>query len=56
MSAGCAVPGVNLVEQEVSADDFRTHYDLGIGYKEMGLLDALKARYLEDGSWLAELP
>jgi tetratricopeptide (TPR) repeat protein len=28
------------VEQEVGAEDFRTHYDLGIGYKEMGLLDA----------------
>ena len=27
------------VDEEVSADDFRTHYDLGIGYKEMGLID-----------------
>jgi len=27
------------VEQEVDGEDFRTHYDLGIAYKEMGLLD-----------------
>jgi tetratricopeptide (TPR) repeat protein len=27
------------VEAEIGEDDFRTHYDLGIGYKEMGLLD-----------------
>ena len=33
------------VEQEVSGDDFRTHYDLGIGYKEMGLLDAAIAEF-----------
>ncbi|MDH3592346.1 MAG: tetratricopeptide repeat protein, partial [Planctomycetota bacterium] len=33
------------VEEEVGADDFRTHYDLGIGYKEMGLLDAAIAEF-----------
>jgi tetratricopeptide (TPR) repeat protein len=27
------------VEEEVESDDYRTHYDLGIAYKEMGLLD-----------------
>ncbi len=27
------------VAQEVAIDDFRTHYDLGIAYKEMGLVD-----------------
>jgi tetratricopeptide (TPR) repeat protein len=27
------------VAQEVAGDDFRTHYDLGIAYKEMGLVD-----------------
>ena len=27
------------VKREVGSEDFRTHYDLGIGYKEMGLLD-----------------
>jgi tetratricopeptide (TPR) repeat protein len=27
------------VDREVSSDDYRTHYDLGIAYKEMGLLD-----------------
>lgn len=27
------------VEQEVASDDYRTHYDLGIAYKEMGLTD-----------------
>jgi tetratricopeptide (TPR) repeat protein len=26
------------VESEVETDDFRTHYDLGIAYKEMGLI------------------
>ncbi len=32
------------VEREVSADDHRTHYDLGIAYKEMGLVkEALEA-------------
>ena len=31
------------VEDEVGSEDYRTHYDLGIAYKEMGLLDdALK--------------
>ncbi len=28
------------VNEEVASDDFRTHYDLAIGYKEMGLFDA----------------
>jgi tetratricopeptide (TPR) repeat protein len=27
------------VQQEVDSDDYRTHYDLGIAYKEMGLVD-----------------
>lgn len=27
------------VEEEVDSEDHRTHYELGIGYKEMGLLD-----------------
>ncbi len=27
------------VREEVGSEDHRTHYDLGIGYKEMGLLD-----------------
>ena len=33
------------VEEEVDAEDFRTHYDLGIGYKEMGLIDAAIAEF-----------
>jgi tetratricopeptide (TPR) repeat protein len=28
-----------VVEKGVTAEDFETHYDLGIAYKEMGLLD-----------------
>ena len=27
------------VDEELAADDHRTHYDLGIGFKEMGLVD-----------------
>jgi tetratricopeptide (TPR) repeat protein len=27
------------VQAEIGSEDFRTHYDLGIAYKEMGLLD-----------------
>jgi hypothetical protein len=27
------------VAEEIEGDDYRTHYDLGIAYKEMGLLD-----------------
>ena len=27
------------VEEEIGRDDHRTHYDLGIAYKEMGILD-----------------
>jgi len=33
------------VDEEVGAQDYRTHYDLGIGYKEMGLLDAAIAEF-----------
>lgn len=33
------------VEQEVDADDHRTHYDLAIAYKEMGLLDEAVAEF-----------
>jgi pilus assembly protein FimV len=29
----------NVVEHGVGADDFESHFDLGIAYKEMGLLD-----------------
>ena len=28
-----------VIERGVSAEDFETHYDLGIAYKEMGLID-----------------
>jgi tetratricopeptide (TPR) repeat protein len=39
------------VEDEVGSEDFRTHYDLGIAYKEMGLLDdALKEFEVASGS------
>jgi tetratricopeptide (TPR) repeat protein len=33
------------VDREVSHDDYRTHYDLGIGYKEMGLVDEAIAEF-----------
>ena len=33
------------VEQQVSADDWATHMDLGIAYKEMGLLDDAIAEF-----------
>ena len=33
------------VSQEVSSQDYRTHYDLGIGYKEMGLVDEAIAEF-----------
>ncbi len=33
------------VKAEVEAGDFRTHYDLGIAYKEMGLLDDALAEF-----------
>ena len=33
------------VQEEVSGEDYRTHYDLGIGYKEMGLVDAAIAEF-----------
>jgi tetratricopeptide (TPR) repeat protein len=33
------------VKAAVGAEDFRTHYDLGIAYKEMGLLDAALAEF-----------
>ena len=36
-------PSKEQVESEVGSEDYRTHYDLGIAYKEMGLVDdALK--------------
>jgi tetratricopeptide (TPR) repeat protein len=39
------------VEVEVGGEDFRTYYDLGIAYKEMGLLDdALEAFRTASGS------
>ncbi len=33
------------VEEQVDADDFQTHYDLGIAYREMGLLDEAIAEF-----------
>jgi pilus assembly protein FimV len=33
------------VDREVDADDYRTHYDLGIAYKEMGLIDEALAQF-----------
>ncbi|MCP3982440.1 MAG: tetratricopeptide repeat protein [bacterium] len=33
------------VEEEVDSDDYRTHYDLGIAYKEMGLIDEAIAEF-----------
>ncbi len=33
------------VDQEIGQEDFRTHYDLGIGYKEMGLLEDAVAAF-----------
>jgi tetratricopeptide (TPR) repeat protein len=33
------------VQAEVGSEDFRTHYDLGIAYKEMGLLDDALAEF-----------
>ena len=33
------------VQQEVGSDDFRTHYDLGIAYKGMGLLEEAVAEF-----------
>jgi len=33
------------VDREVDDDDYRTHYDLGIAYKEMGLLDEAIAQF-----------
>ena len=33
------------VDKEVDADDHRTHYDLGIGYKEMGLVQEAIAEF-----------
>ncbi len=37
------------VAQEVSSSDYRTHYELGIAYKEMGLIDEAIAE-LENAS------
>jgi tetratricopeptide (TPR) repeat protein len=33
------------VDREVDDEDYRTHYDLGIAYKEMGLLDEAIAQF-----------
>jgi len=33
------------VSQQVGEQDFRTHYDLGIGYKEMGLVEEAMAEF-----------
>jgi tetratricopeptide (TPR) repeat protein len=33
------------VEEEVDSKDFRTHYDLGIAYKEMGFIDEAIAEF-----------
>ena len=35
------------VDREVDADDYRTHYDLGIAYKEMGLIDEAIAQFAQ---------
>jgi tetratricopeptide (TPR) repeat protein len=34
-----------VIEKGVTAEDFETHYDLGIAYKEMGLLDDAVAEF-----------
>ncbi|HXV77817.1 MAG TPA: tetratricopeptide repeat protein, partial [Candidatus Polarisedimenticolaceae bacterium] len=33
------------VDREVGSEDYRTHYELGIGYKEMGLMDEAIAAF-----------
>jgi len=33
------------VEEQIDKDDFQTHYDLGIAYKEMGLLEEAMAEF-----------
>ncbi|MDB4967907.1 MAG: hypothetical protein JWN44_3596, partial [Myxococcales bacterium] len=38
-SAGFEMTRKGVIEKGVTAEDFETHYDLGIAYKEMGLLD-----------------
>jgi tetratricopeptide (TPR) repeat protein len=38
-------PGRNVVERGVTPEDFETHYDLGIAYKEMGLIDDAVAEF-----------
>lgn len=35
----------NVIEKGVTAEDYETHYDLGIAYKEMGLLDDAIAEF-----------
>ncbi len=35
----------NVVEKGVTPEDFETHYDLGIAYKEMGLIDDAMAEF-----------
>lgn len=38
-SASFEMTRKGVIEKGVTAEDFETHYDLGIAYKEMGLLD-----------------
>lgn len=38
-SAAFEMTRKGVIEKGVTAEDFETHYDLGIAYKEMGLLD-----------------
>jgi tetratricopeptide (TPR) repeat protein len=33
------------IEQNLDADDFQSHYDLGVAFKEMGLLDEAIAEF-----------
>jgi tetratricopeptide (TPR) repeat protein len=33
------------IEQNLASDDFQTHYDLGVAFKEMGLLDEAIAEF-----------
>ena len=52
------------VKQDVAEDDYKTHYDLGIAYKEMDLIDEaigefqharLSSQYFADGSLMLSL-
>ncbi|MEO6950368.1 MAG: tetratricopeptide repeat protein [Polyangia bacterium] len=42
---GVEVTRRGVIERGVSAEDFETHYDLGIAYKEMGLIDDAIAEF-----------